>query len=191
MQDLRYQHQGLLDIFVGLGVLFAGLFLAAELPWLVAVLPTSLGPAFYGAQRMLVANRVHEPRPPALARKRRGRLLVLLTVLGLLSLLLAAVALWGWSAGTLPGWLETHRAALPAVGLGLPVALALALTGAVLRIARCYAYALVAAVLFACGYLIGWAVWWSLIGVGAAIAIGGVVSLARFLDQHPRASLRR
>jgi hypothetical protein len=191
LDDPLYRDLGLLDIFVGLGVLFASLFLAAQMPWLVAVLPISLGPAFYGAQRTLVANRIREPRPRAVDRDRTGRLLVLLTVLGLLSLLLGVVTALGWSAGTLPGWLEAHRAALPAIGFGLPVTLALALTGAVLRIARCYAYALVSALLFVCGYLIGWAVWWSLAGVGAAIAIGGVVALARTFDQHPRASPRR
>ena len=175
---------GLLDIFVGLGVLFAGLSLAVQMPWLTAILPLWLAPACFGARRRLIATRTTELRSSAASQDRTNRLLILLAAVG--PLLLAIVAAWGWTLDTLPGWLEAHRAALPAIGLGLPVVLALALTAAVKGIARYYAYAMVAAVLFAAGYLIDWAVWWSVIGVGATVALGGTASLALFFNRQPR-----
>jgi len=180
-----YHDDGLLDIFAGLGIVLAGLFLAADMPWLVAILPTSLGPAWYAAQKALVASRVPSPRAEAVPHKRVTWLLLLLAILGVLALLLGIGAALGWELGTLPAWLRARPAALPAIGLGLPRTLALALAGAALRCARYYAYAVLAAAAFAGGYLAGWAVWWSVAVAGTVIAAGGLVSLKLFLQAHP------
>jgi hypothetical protein len=180
-----YHDDGLLDVFAGLGIVFAGLFFAAGMPWLVAVLPTSLGPAWYAAQKALVASRIPSPRAEAVSPKRVGRLLVLLAILGILSLLLGLGAVLGWKLGALPAWLRGRPAALPAIGLGLPTALALALSGALLRIARYYTYAALAAAAFAGSYVADWAAWWPVVIVGGLLAAGGVVSLISFVCQHP------
>lgn len=191
LDGLLYPDSGLLDIFVGLGILFAGLFLAAQMPWLVAILPTSLGPAWYAARRALIAPRITVSQGETVSPSRVNWLLALLVALGVLSLLLAIAATLAWDRDALPGWLYARPVLLPTVGFGLPIVLALALASLVLRIARYRAYAVLAVVVFVGGYLIGWAGWQSVAVTGTVVTAGGLVSLKFFLDAHPRASPRR
>jgi hypothetical protein len=183
---LFYNGDGLLDIFAGLGILFAGLFLMAGLPWLVAIFPTSLGPAWYGAKKAITAPRVAGVSLPAGAQRQVTRALAALALVGVLALLLGIAAAVGVSRDALPPWLLARPALVPAMGFGLPLILGLLAAAAVLGTARYSLYALVTALIFGAGYLLAWEVWWSLVAAGAAIALGGVTRLFLFLYEHPR-----
>ena len=98
---------------VGLGILSVGLCLVARLPWLVAVLPTTLVPASRSAKRSITAPRATQVNVPMAAQGCATRSLVMLVVLGMLCLGLAALVALGVSRDAGPSRLLGHVATLP------------------------------------------------------------------------------
>jgi hypothetical protein len=182
---LFYHGDGILDIMVGVGILFAGLCLVAGLPWLVAVLPTTLVPVWRSAKRSITAPRATPVDVPVASQGCATRSLVILAILGMLCLGLGALVALGVSRDAMPSRLLAQIATLPDAAFGLPMIVGLAGVAVAMRIPRYFLYAALTAGAFAVGYLLSWVLWWSLVMAGAAVTLGGAVTLILFLRTHP------
>jgi hypothetical protein len=188
-QTDQYHQDGLLDILAGLTVLLLGLSLFAGMPWLVAILPTTVFPIWGTTKRSLMAPRLGETvfasAQRAAAKSIKG-ILTGMTALGVVALLAGIIVFLGVESGQMPAWLREHFE----LGLGLFGAALLSATGLMIRLTRFQIYAVLTAAIFAAGNLSAGS-WLDLqfpllvALVGVMISVSGVGLLIRFALQHP------
>jgi hypothetical protein len=177
-----FHKDGLLDIFIGLGVLLTGAALWAEMVWMAGVWVAIFVPLWISARKSITYRRGTDVQPSGQGNFRFA--LVMSAALGVL--LLGVMVALTFFAGfeRLPAFrsfLDAYIHLL--VGLGL--AGFLAVTAAIMHLPRFYAYAALALAVFSIGHLAGWLFWMSLTLAGGLICLGGIVILGRFLQAHP------
>jgi hypothetical protein len=188
-QSHHYHQDGLLDILAGLTVLLLGLSLFAGMPWLVAILPTTVFPTWGATKRSLMAPRLgvtaFASAQRAAAKSIKG-ILTGMTALGVVALLAGVIVFLGVESGQMSAWLHEHIE----FGLGLLGAALLSATGLMIRLTRFQIYAVLTTAIFAAGNLAAGS-WldlqFSLLValVGVMMSVSGVGLLIRFVLQHP------
>ena len=134
-----YHNDGLLDIFVSLGILFAGLFLLTEMVWMAAIFIPVFFPSFQAARKRFL-----EPRIGGLVRnsqeQAQNQKIFLYVALLMGVLFLAGIGMF-WSFDLISGsvyvWLRNYFLLV----IGLIFASVWVFAGAMLRIHRFYLYA--------------------------------------------------
>jgi hypothetical protein len=169
---MSYQNDGVLEVFIGWCIFLAGLMLFTEMVWMVGVYAALFAPMLWNFKETVTVPRLKRQELDESAARRTTMLgaallaaLVGLVVLGLVLLVL----LLGESVGV---------AAAFALGAFLVL-------GYVFRAPRWYAYGALAVIFFAVAHATGLAFPWSIMAIGALIALTGSVILLRFLRSHP------
>lgn len=182
-QYAGYHRDGLLDIFIGLGVVFAALFLWADMPWMVAILAPLFLPVWRSAREKFLGNRVQdEELKGGRGRNSSKAVLVLAVFLGVA--LLAGIFLML----TNPSLSDSTRAR---IGRSIMLLMALGVSGIwlvaafLLKLPRFAIYGLLYAVLFAGIFLFDFPLWTALGFAAGGNILGGSYVLASFLQKHP------
>lgn len=174
---------GLLDLFVGAGILAIGLSWISRFPVLGAVLPALLVPAWQVAHKQIAEPRTGYVKLSRARQARQKRSLQALALLGVATMMLGVAAFFFTQARSpaVDELLRTAIPALPAVLLGIGSALA----GMLFEIRRLLAYA---GLLFAGGAAGAWlhaGPGWHFLFPGIVIVIVGVTMLVSFLRKYP------
>jgi len=180
---LFYPGDGLLDIFIGLGILFAGLFLWTGLVWMVAIFIPTLLPSFQAARRNFLENRIgiqaldsHRQVPAQKLQLAMTMMFVVLLLVGI-GMLFA----FGFMSGSLNEWLRQYFL----LAFGLIVAGVWLFAGAVLKLKRFYLYALFTFAALTTAQYTVLPFWLAMALLGGVITCVGLLVLIRFLQQHP------
>jgi MFS family permease len=180
-----FHGDGLLDIFVGLGILLFGAGMLVEMPWLVAVFPATLWPVWQDIKKSLTAPRLERAGVAPTPETEQNKRLAMMSVIGVLVLSLGVGVSFFMIMGAAPSaaqvWLRQHFA----VAFGVFLAVMIGTVGRVFRAGRYYAYAAVILASFA-------AAQWSSLSLpiatvisGAAILLAGLGVLIRFVRMYP------
>ena len=183
---LSYHEDGVLDIFIGLGALFFGLFMLTDMFWMAGVFPAIFTPVYVSAKRSITIPRIgyvkfgpQRARTPMLAILGIGIALFLCFLVGLVGF-----AGYDIIPPAFFAWLRAYHMLV----LGAIVAVALGGTALITGLRRLYAYAALTVLLFAGGYLLGAPAWLQVLALGGLILCSGVALLIRFLRRYPIAA---
>lgn len=178
-----YHKDGLMDIFIGLGILFAGLFLWTGMVWMAAIFVPIFLPSFQAARKRFVERRIGDlgvdSQQQAQSQKMMFSIILLLGVL-----MLAGVGMFftfGLLSGPVSEWLRQYFL----LAIGLIFAGVWIFAGAMLKINRFYLYAFLTFAALAIAQFTALPFWLGLIILGGAVALVGLLVLIRFLQQHP------
>lgn len=178
-----YHHDGLLDVFIGLGALAFGVGLLNGFTTLAAIVPAILLPIWQLARKAITYPRIEEYdlSPEKAARSR----LALMTIIGVICFGLGVLFFLIFSfddlAPRLFFWLKEYFL----VVFGALAAVVLGIVGLALGSARMHVYAGLALLCFAGGWALGLDLPLSVTTFGGLVLLGGAVVLARFLRQNP------
>ena len=177
-----YHQDGLLDIFIGLGILMAGLSLWADMFWMTGAWVAIFLPMWIAARRSITYRRAVDEQPLHAQHTRYPVVIAVLVGLVLMGVLVWAVfSLGSENMPALRTWLSTYIHLV----IGLGIALFLIITAAVMRIPRFTIYAGLVGVVFAAGQGLGWVFWVSMSASGGLMALLGAAVLSRFVSRHP------
>jgi hypothetical protein len=177
-----YHKDGLLDIFIGLGILLAGAALWAEMAWMGGVWIAIFLPIWISARKSITYRRSTDIDPQE---ERNTRFA--LAMAGLMGLLLLGV-LVGLAFGMGFERMPSFRAFLDVyihLVFGVGIALFLLFSAAIMRLPRFYAYAVLTLAIFAIGQPLAWPFWISMVVAGGLISLCGLFVLGHFLQAHP------
>jgi hypothetical protein len=184
--DRRYfleYRDGMVDIFIGLGILFAGLFLVSDMPWMAGIFIPLFLPSWKAARERLHRRRSLLLENDPFSRAQGQKVLLSIT------LLIGTLVLVGIGALLAPGllsvpameWLRAYFL----VGLGGIFAIVWAIAALVLKVSRFNLYAIFTFVLLAMAQFTNLPFWASLAIAGGSIMLAGMVVLLRFIQEHP------
>jgi hypothetical protein len=181
-----YYGDGLLDIGIGIGLLFIGFAMIFGFGALAGIYPALIFPIAKSAKRSITAPRMHHldfmPEPDAESRMRRSRAVVAITLAVLLAIGVLALLMSRMTPARISTGLRAN--ALVIVGL-LLAALFIALAwGASTK--RLRGYAGVALLVLVCGYWFNLGAAWYLMIIGSVVGAHGAVVLSRFVRDYPR-----
>ena len=178
-----YHKDGLLDIFIGLGIFFAGLFLWTEMVWLSGIFIPVFMPSFLAARKRFLQPRFGNPdhnlQQPVQAQK-----LIFLIILLLGGLLLAWFLMsfiFGFMSGPINEWLRQYFLLM----IGIIFAIVWIFASAMLRINRFYLYAFFTFLALSFAQFTSLLFWVALSVLGGLISFFGLIILFRFVQQHP------
>jgi MFS family permease len=177
---------GLLDIGIGLGLLFLGFVMIFGLGGLAGVYMVMLFPIVKFAKRSITVPRMHHldfmPEPEAESRLRRIKAVVAVSITVLLSLgILAFFMSWMIPARISAG---LRANAIIIFGIMLTALFIFVAWGTVTKRLRIYAAITILAFVF--GYWFDMSPTWYFMILGAVIAIWGGTVLSRFLRMYPK-----
>lgn len=179
-------HDGLLDIFLALGILFATVAISAGLFWLVAILPVVFSLIWGTARQSITAPRLSGSVPDNTRASKSRLVFGLLSILGVVSFALGVVMFWMFVTDNTPiglrEWIRQNFVLVCWVFGGL----ILGLTALLARLPRFYFYALLAFVAGTAGPLLGLQPVTYVISLAALMLVVGLVTLLRFFRTHPR-----
>jgi hypothetical protein len=182
-QIVSYHKDGLLDLFIGFAIFFAGLFLWTEMVWMVGIFIPVLLPSFQAARKRFLEPRIGElPHNSQWQAQKQKALLWVTLLLGLL--FLAGVGMfyaYGEMSGPLNDWLRPNFLLV----LGVVFASVWFLAAAMLKINRFYLYAIFTFVILVLAQYTALPFWIALAILGGLIILSGTVFLIRFIQQHP------
>jgi MFS family permease len=177
-----YHQDGLLDIFIGLGILMAGLSFWAGMFWMAGAWVAILMPTWIAARKSITYRRAVDEDPQLEQNNRYPLVMAVLVGLVLMGVLVGVVfTLGSENLPSLRTWLSSYIHLV----IGLGIALFLMITAAVMRIPRFTIYAGLVAAVFAAGQWLGWVFWMSMSLSGGLMALLGIAVLIRFILQHP------
>jgi uncharacterized membrane protein len=178
-----FHKDGLLDVFIGFGIFFAGLFLWTEMVWMAAIFVPIFLPAFQAARNRFLHPRLgnldHDPRFQAQAQKILFSVTLLLGIL-----LLAGVGMFfafGEMSGPVNDWLRQYFLLV----IGFIFAGVWVFAAALLKIVRFYLYAVFTLVSLGAAQITTLPFWLALSILGGLIALVGSLFLIRFVQQYP------
>jgi hypothetical protein len=172
-----------LDIFIGLGITFAGLFLWTGMFWMAGIYIPILLPSFQAARRRFLQSRV---RHLANIPRQQGQGLKVLFSMTLLSgVFLLAVIVMFFSVGFIPGSVNAWLRQYFLLVIGIIFASMWSLAGAILRIRRFYLYAVFTFIVMSLAMFTALPFWLALVLLGGLVAHVGLLLLIGFLQQHP------
>jgi hypothetical protein len=181
---LLYYEDGLLDLFVGLVLVFFGLQMRFELGTMSGM--WILWPLVWMAKRLITYPRIGMVKFRSGAKAREG--LVLLIVVGVVFLVfVAGLVLFLGVSGGLGVRAEVLAFLRRYSGLvfGGAIVVVLVSIAAALGVKRFYAYAGLALPVFGFGWLAGAALEVPMMATGALVALAGLTVLVRFLRAYP------
>ncbi len=181
-----YYGDGLLDIGIGIGLLFIGFAMIFGFGALAGIYPALIFPVARSAKRSITAPRMHHldfmPEPDAESRMRRSRAVVAATVAVLLAIGVLALLM----SRTIPARIAVGLRANGLVVVGLTIAALFAALAWGASTKRLLGDAGIAALVLVCGYWFGLSVAWYLMIIGAVVGTRGAFVLSRFLRDYPR-----
>ena len=187
MNEFRYSdtHQdGLLDIFIGLCALLAGLFMMTDMIYLVGIVPAIFLPGWQSVRRKSLQRQGVSEIPGSQQFKTRMFFLVVL-LLGFLSftatLGMGVVVYFDQIPVEWFAWIEEYSL----IVLGTVFAGLMAFSAWMTGIRRLYAYALLMLLAFLFAYQMGIGLPWLIVGFGLVILTCGGVLLVRFFNNYP------
>jgi hypothetical protein len=177
------QKDGLMDIFIGFAIFFAGLFLWADMVWMAGIFAPIFLPSFQAARKRFLERRIgelpHDSHRQAQAQK------VLFTITLLLGVLfLAGVGMfyaYDWISGPVNDWLR-HNFLLV---LGLVFGGVWIFAALMLKTPRFHLYSAFTIAALTAAQFTMLALWLSIVILGGSIILGGTILLIRFVQQHP------
>ena len=178
-----YHKDGLLDIFIGMGIFFAGLFLWSEMVWMAAIFIPIFMPVFQSARKRFLEPRVgeldHDPNSQA-----QGQKVLLYTTLLLGVLVLVGVGMFfGYSliSGSVNDWIRNYFLVI----LGAIFGSVWVFAAVMLKVSRFYLYALLTFVPLSAAQFTGLPFWAALSLTGGLIILVGLIVFIRFLQEYP------
>ncbi|MCX5754443.1 MAG: hypothetical protein NTW97_12530 [Candidatus Krumholzibacteria bacterium] len=181
-----YYGDGLLDIGIGIGLLFIGFAMIFGFGALAGIYPALILPVAKSAKRSITAPRMHHldfmPEPDAESRMRRSRAVVAVTLAVLLAIGVLALLMSRMMPARIAVGLRAN--ALVIIG-SLLAALFIAIAwGSSTK--RLRGYAGIAVLVLVCGYWFGLSTAWYLMIIGSIVGANGAVVLSRFIRDYPR-----
>ena len=181
-----YYGDGLLDIGIGIGLLFIGFAMIFGFGAFAGIYPALIFPIARSAKRGITAPRMHHldfmPEPDAESRMRRSRAVVAATLAVLLAIGVLALLMSRLIPARIAGGLRAN--ALVIVGLLLAALFIAVAWGSSTK--RLRGYAGIATLVLVCGYWFDLSVAWYLMIIGAVVGTRGAVVLSRFVRDYPR-----
>jgi len=187
---LSYRQDGLVDIFIGLGILVFGIGMLTDQLYIVGIFPALLVPLWTSAKRSITAPRMGNVGfSPAQWAKGSMTVGILLGI-GMLALtrVVGIVVFRSRSTANIsPGllawvtWLKEYHM----LAFGLLGAFVMSVGASLSGFSRLYAYAALTVVVFACGYMLNASLPLSVVLVGIVMLLSGVGVLIQFLQQYP------
>ena len=187
---LHYHNDGLLDIFIGLGILVVGLGMLTDIYYVfIAILPAIMIPVWRDAKKRYTAPRmktIHFPEADRIARRTMALLTGLLMAGMLVFLAGAMVALFGsHSNGLLPVWMQAFLKDNFGYLLGAFGALVLTSIAVLYKLKRYFVYAALTLAIFTITSALMAPFWLTIASTGITIALFGLVVLLRFKQEYP------
>jgi hypothetical protein len=182
-QLVSYYEDGLMDLFIGFAIFFAGLFLWVEMVWMAGIFIPVLLPSFQAARKRFLEPRIGE-LPHNSQQQVQAQRILLMTTLLLGVFLLAGIGMfyaYGELSGPLNDWLRPNFLLV----LGIIFACVWLLAAAMLKINRFYVYAVFTFAALALSQYTAFPFWTALVILGGVIILSGVILLIRFIQQHP------
>jgi hypothetical protein len=178
-----YHRDGLLDIFIGLAILFSSQLIRTDLVWMIGVYFPIFLPSWNSARKRLLYGRVGAlDFDPLLHSKRdKGKKQINFLLGGLLLAGLGLFIALTLLSGLTNEWL---RSTIPLI-LGGVFACIWIFVSRVLRLPRFYLYAFFTFASFAACQAGIVPFWGALAIIGGSVTIGGLILLSRFLQIHP------
>jgi hypothetical protein len=178
-----FHEDGLVDIFIGIGVILAGLFLLTEMVWMAAIfIPTCL-PSFRTARKRILESRLESGIPSAQKQMMNQKYMFLITIL--LGVMVLAGSVMGLSIGLLSNhfqdWFQHNFLLI----LGMVFAIVWIIAGALLSVKRFYRYSGISFLTLFLTQLMGLPFWFALAVIGVLISCNGLFLLIRFLRHYP------
>jgi hypothetical protein len=179
----HFHKDGLLDLFAGLLILLSGAAMLSELVWMGGVFVAIFLPLWISARQKITYPRVAHLENTSSQQARTQKLLFMsMLMLGILALA-GAVLFFGYDflespAGT---WLRENVLFI----LGATFGAFWGAIGLVLRQARMHLYGLLTLLAFSAAQLAWLEFPWALALLGALISLGGLLTLALFLQAYP------
>ena len=176
-------NDGLMDLFIGFAIFFAGLFLWTEMVWMAGIFIPVFLPSFQSARRRFLEPRVG--KLPKDSQQQTQNQKVLFSVTLLLGLLfLAGIALffaYDALSGPLNEWLRQYFLFV----LGIIFGSVWFFAASMLKINRFYLYAVFTFTSLAIAQFTRMPFWIALAILGGLIILSGTIVLIRFMQQHP------
>ena len=181
-----YHQDGLLDIFLGLGIIFSVAVIKFGFVWFVAILPAIFWPLWMSAKEAITAPRLVGSQISQ-EQVAQGRTAILgFTSVGFVALILGLVVFWIFSTDSAPAGLNNWLRENFLIAMGVIGSFILALAALLTRITRYYAYALLAFLAGVGGPLLDIRPLFYTIAFGLIMLLSGLVILLRFTRTHPR-----
>ena len=179
-----YHKDGLVDIFIGLGIIFAGLFLWKDLVWLAAISIPVFWPSFQAARVRLLQSRIGKLEYNSQQEAQAQKFVFSATlVLGLL--FLAGIGMF-FAFDFMSGMLNDLLRRYFLVVLGMIFGSVWVLAGAMLKIARFHLHGVFTFAVLCIAQFAALPFWLALIAVGGLIMFSGFLILIRFLRENPK-----
>lgn len=178
-----YQQDGLQDIFIGLGILFAGLFLWTEMVWMAAIFIPVFLPTFQAARKRFLEPRIGILHPNSKQQAQNQKVLLYAALL-LGILMLAGIGMFfvfDLQSGPVSDWIQQYFL----LAIGMIFASVWTFAGAMLKLQRFYLYAVFTLIALAAAQFTALPFWLALATLGGMVAFVGLLVLIRFVQQHP------
>jgi hypothetical protein len=178
-----YHKDGLMDLFIGLAIFFAGLFLWTEMVWMAGIFIPVFLPSLQTARKRFLQTRIGnlDRNPRQQAQTQNVLLYATLVLGGLLLALIGILFAFGFMSGLVNEWLRQYFLLM----IGIIFTCMWIFAGAMLRIMRFYLYAAFTFGALSLAQLAVIPFWMSLTALGGLIGIVGLIVLIQFMIQHP------
>lgn len=174
---------GLMDLFIGFAIFFAGLFLWTEMVWMAAIFIPVFLPSFQAARKRFLEPRIGELPQSSQQQAQNQKILLSVTLL-LGVLLLGGIGMFfafGFMTGSFNDWLRQYFLLI----LGSVFASVWLFAAAMLKIKRFYLYAVFTFATLAAAQFTALPFWIVLAILGGLIVLSGIIILIRFIQQNP------
>jgi hypothetical protein len=178
-----YHKDGLMDIFIGLGIIFAGLFIWTELVWMAAIFIPVFLPSFQAARKRFLQTRIGELEHNSQQEEKAQKLILSITML-LGVLFLAGIGMFlafDFLSGAVNEWLRNYFLLM----LGTIFGGVWAFAGWMLKIVRFYMYGAFTFLILGAAQFLPMPFWVALAALGGMIVLVGLMVLIRFRQQYP------
>jgi len=180
---LLYPKDGLVDIFIGVGIMVAGLFMWAEMPWIVGAFIPILLPPFKKSRAQFLYRRIGNLRDEYYGQTQQQKALGYITVLMGALVLVGIGIFFAFSkiSGEVNEWLPSNfQLVLGGIFCNVWV-----VCGVILKRHRFHVYGLLTFTLLASNQLTLFPFWIALVALGGIIALAGLVILLKIHHNYP------
>jgi len=175
-----FSEDGMVDIFIGLGIFFAGFFLWAEMVWMIAILIPAFLPSFQSIRKRFlesrVGNLVSNTNQYVINQK-------ITLYVSLITGILVLIGFWVFFMFELASFPVIRQNILLVLGMifaGLWI-----FAGEMLKIGRFLLYAAITLVVMVAAQFEIIPFWVTFVILGGVIAVAGLLVLIKFLKQYP------
>jgi hypothetical protein len=178
-----YHKDGLLDLFIGFAIFFAGLFLWTEMVWMAGIFIPVFLPSFQSARQRFLQPRIDKPSYSPRQQAQTQKLFFFMALLSL-GMLLAGIGMlfvFGLMSGSANDWIRQYFL----FTIGIIFAGAWIFAGAMLKINRFYLYAAFTFGTLSFAQFTVLPFWVALAILGGSICLVGLMVLIRFVQLYP------